>query len=178
MVHSFRGVSPRIHPSVFLTPSTQVVGDVEIGENSSLWFNVVARGDVHWIKIGSNTNIQDNTVLHVSFQKAPLTIGNGVTVGHMVTLHGCTIKDYVLVGMRAVVMDHAEIGEESMIGAGALVTQDMKVPPRSLVLGAPAKVVRPLTEEEIAYLHKSADNYKQYVQWYREGGFNEQSRDS
>lgn len=173
MVHTFRGKTPKLHPSVFTTPSTQIVGDVEVGENASLWFNVVVRGDVHWIRIGHDTNVQDGSILHVTYQKAPLTIGNGVTVGHMVTLHGCTIKDFVLVGMRSVVMDHAEIGEESIIGAGALVTENTKIPPRSLVLGSPAKVVRPLRDEEIAFLHQSAENYKKYVQWYREGGFRE-----
>lgn len=173
MVHSFRGKSPQIHPTVFKTPSTQIIGDVEIGAHASLWFNVVVRGDVHWIKIGEGTNVQDGSILHVSFQKAPLTLGRNVTVGHMVTLHGCTIGDFVLVGMRAVVMDHADIGAESIVAAGALVTEGTKVPPRSLVLGSPAKVVRELTADEVQFLHKSAENYKQYVQWYREGGFNE-----
>lgn len=172
MVHSFRGITPKLHPSVFKTPSSEIIGDVEIGADSSLWFNVVVRGDVNSIRIGSGTNVQDGSILHVTFKKAALNIGKNVTIGHSVTLHGCTIKDYVLVGMRAVVMDHAEVGEECIIGAGALVTENTKIPPRSLVLGAPAKVVRPLKEEELAFLRKSAENYKQYVKWYRESGFN------
>jgi carbonic anhydrase/acetyltransferase-like protein (isoleucine patch superfamily) len=173
MVYPFRGIVPKIHPSVFLTPSSDIIGDVEIGADSSVWFNVVIRGDVHSIKIGQSTNIQDGSILHVTHKKAALTLGNHITVGHSVTLHGCTIEDHVLIGMRAVVMDHAEIGAESLIGAGALVTQGTKIPPRSLVMGSPAKLMRPLTEEEIAFLHRSPENYKQYVKWYREGAFPE-----
>lgn len=172
MVYTFRGITPKIHPSVFKTPSSEIIGDVEIGEDCSIWFNTVIRGDVHSIRIGTATNIQDGSILHVTHKKASLTIGNNVTVGHSVTLHGCTVRDFVLVGMRAVVMDGAEIGQESIVAAGALVTQDTKIPPRSMVMGSPAKVVRTLTEEEVAFLHKSAENYKQYVKWYREGGFN------
>jgi gamma-carbonic anhydrase len=168
MVYAFRGKTPKLHPTVFQTPTTTIIGDVEIGAHSSLWFNVVVRGDVHWIRIGENTNIQDGTILHVSHQKAPLTIGNSVTVGHGVTLHGCTVRDFALIGMRATVMDDAEIGEESLVGAGALVVEGTKVPPRSLVLGSPAKVVRALTTEEVERLHKSAENYKRYVDWYRQ----------
>jgi carbonic anhydrase/acetyltransferase-like protein (isoleucine patch superfamily) len=173
MVYSFRGITPKIHSSVFLTPSAEVIGDVEIGADSSLWFNVVVRGDVNTIRIGAGTNVQDGSILHVTYKKAALNIGNNVSIGHSVTLHGCTIKDFVLVGMRAVVMDHAEVGEECIIGAGSLVTQDTKIPPRSMVMGSPAKVVRALTDEEIKFLHQSAENYKKYVKWYRESGFKE-----
>jgi carbonic anhydrase/acetyltransferase-like protein (isoleucine patch superfamily) len=172
MVYSFRGKAPKLHPSVFKTPTSEIIGDVEIGEDSSLWFNVVVRGDVHWIRIGNATNVQDGSILHVTHQKAPLTIGNGVTIGHSVTLHGCTLGNYILVGMRACVMDGAEIGDECIIAAGALVTQGTKIPPRSMVMGSPAKVVRPLKEEEIKFLYQSAENYKKYVKWYREDGFN------
>lgn len=173
MLHSFRGISPKLHSSVFKTPSSDIIGDVEIGENSSVWFNVVIRGDVNSIRIGKDSNVQDGSILHVTHKTASLTIGNGVTVGHSVTLHGCTIKDFVLIGMRAVILDGAVIGEESLIGAGALVTQGTIIPPRSMVLGSPAKVVRSLRDEEIAFLHQSPENYKQYVAWYREGGFRE-----
>lgn len=168
MVHPFRGTHPKLHPSVFLAPGCHVIGDVTIGENASIWFNVVVRGDVHWIKIGTGTNVQDGSVLHVTHQKAPLTIGSNVTIGHNATLHGCTVGDTCLLGMRCVIMDGAEVGSESIVGAGALVTEGTKIPPRSLVLGSPAKVVRALKDEEIAFLHKSAENYKQYVRWYRE----------
>lgn len=158
-----------------MAPGSHVIGDVEIGADCSLWFNTVVRGDVNSIRIGSSTNIQDNSVLHVTYKKAALTIGNGVTVGHSVTLHGCRIGDYVLVGMRACVMDHAEVGDECIIGAGALITQGTKIPARSLVVGAPAKVLRTLTDEEIAFLHQSAENYKLYVSWYqKEESFHDQ----
>ena len=169
MVHSFRGKHPKLHASVYQAAGCQIVGDVAMAQDVSVWFNVVVRGDVHWIRIGEGTNIQDGSILHVSLGKAPLTVGKNVTVGHLVTLHGCTIGDTVLVGMRSVIMDNAEIGDECLIAAGSLVTEGFKAPPRSLVMGAPAKVVRPLREEEIQRLHKSAENYKQVVRWYREG---------
>lgn len=171
MVYPFRGKTPQLHPTVFKTPSSEIIGDVEIGAHSSLWFNVVVRGDVHSIRIGEGTNIQDGSVLHVTHKTHPLTIGNNVTVGHAVVLHGCAVGDFALVGMRSVVMDGAELGEESLLGAGALVTPGTRVPPRSLAMGSPARTVRALKAEEIAFLHQSAENYKQYVQWYREGGF-------
>ncbi len=167
MLYSFQNKYPKIHPSVFITQSSEIIGDVEIGENASVWFNVVIRGDVHWIKIGNNTNIQDGSILHVTNQKAPLKIGNNVSVAHSVTLHGCTISDFVLVGMGAVILDYAEIGTECMIAAGSLITPRTKIPPRSMVMGSPAKVVRELTAEEIAFLHQSAENYKNYVNMYK-----------
>jgi carbonic anhydrase/acetyltransferase-like protein (isoleucine patch superfamily) len=143
------------------------VGEVEIGEQSSVWFQVVIRGDVNSIRIGARTNIQDHSMLHVTRpnQKggassgAKLVIGDDVTVGHRVTLHGCTVGSRVLLGMGAIVMDGAEIGDDCIIGAGALVTQGTKIPAGSLAMGVPAKVVRPLKPEEIAFLKKSAANY-------------------
>lgn len=171
MIYEFNGKKPQIDPSVFLTPSSDVIGDVIIQKDSSLWFQVVVRGDVNSIRIGSKTNIQDGSILHVTYKKAALAVGSGVTVGHAVTLHGCTVNDFCLIGMRAVVMDHAEIGAESIVGAGSLVTQNFKAPARSLIMGSPAKVIRALTSEEIAFLHQSADNYVKYVAMYREGGF-------
>ncbi len=130
-----------------------------IGAESSVWFGSVIRGDVHFIRIGSRTNIQDLSMLHVTRKTHPLIIGNEVTVGHHVTLHGCTVKDRVLVGMGAVILDGAIIGENSIVGAGALVTQGMETPPGSLVFGNPAKVRRLLSAEEIAFLPESAQNY-------------------
>lgn len=173
MIYEHKGVLPKIAKTAFITPSADVIGDVTIGEDCSLWFNVVVRGDVHWIKIGDGTNIQDGSILHVTHKKAPLDVRKNVTVGHSVTLHGCTIEDTVLVGMRAVIMDGAVIGSESIVGAGALVTQNTIVPPRSMVLGSPAKVVRTLKPEEIAFLHQSAENYKNYVKGFRESNFPE-----
>lgn len=159
MILPHHGCWPKIHETAFVAPSADVIGEVEIGNQSSLWFQVVARGDVNWIKIGERTNIQDQTCLHVTRKKAPLTIGNDVTVGHRVVLHGCTIGDRVLIGMGAVVMDHAEVAEDCIIGAGALVTQGMKIPEGVLAMGVPAAVVRPLTEDEMAFLVQSAKNY-------------------
>lgn len=159
MIMPFRGTWPQIHETTFVAPSADLIGDVVIGASSSVWFQVVIRGDVNWIRIGSRTNIQDHSMLHVTRRKSPLTIGNEVTVAHRVMLHGCTIGDRVLVGMGAIVMDDAVIGEDCIVGAGALVTKGMVVPPGSLVMGAPAKVIRPLKPEEIAFLKVSAENY-------------------
>jgi carbonic anhydrase/acetyltransferase-like protein (isoleucine patch superfamily) len=159
MIRDYRGVLPKIHPSVFVDESAQVIGDVEIGQDSSVWFQVVIRGDVHFIRIGKRTNIQDGSLLHVTRVKWPLILGNEITVGHGVTLHGCVVKDRCLIGMRATLLDGVQVGEESMIGAGALVTEDTIIPPRSLAFGSPAKVVRPLTDEEVARVRQSAENY-------------------
>lgn len=159
MILPYRGKWPDIHETAFVAPSSDLIGDVKIGAESSVWFQCVIRGDVNWIRIGERTNIQDHSMLHVTRVKSPLTIGDEVTVGHRVTLHGCRIGNRVLIGMGAIILDDAEIGDECIIGAGALVTKKMKIPPRSLVLGAPGKVVRALTDEELAYLAKSAKNY-------------------
>lgn len=164
MIFPHKGLEPIVPDSCFIAPSADIIGDVEIGEDSSVWFQVVIRGDVNRVKIGKRTNIQDGAILHVTRDKlpmvgAPLTIGDDVTIGHRVTLHGCTIKSRVLVGMGAVILDHAEIGEDSIVAAGALVTKDKKFPPRSLIQGAPAKVVRSLTDEEVGMLLASASNY-------------------
>jgi len=153
------GKWPEIHETAFIAPSADIVGEVSIGEESSIWFQVVIRGDVMPIRIGRRTNVQDHSMLHVTRKKAALTIGDEVTVGHRVMLHGCTIGSRVLVGMGAILMDHVEVGDDCIIGAGALLTQGMKVPPRSLVFGSPAKVVRELKQEEIDFLKKSAENY-------------------
>ncbi|MBZ4417418.1 gamma carbonic anhydrase family protein [Myxococcus sp. RHSTA-1-4] len=155
----FRGVSPHVHPSCFVEDSAQVVGDVELGEDSSVWFNAVLRGDVNPIRIGRRTNIQDLTVVHVTSKTHPTHVGDDVTVGHRVILHGCTVGNRVLVGMGAVLMDGVEVGDECIIGAGALLTPGTKVPPGSLVVGSPGKVKRPITEEERAFLRKSAEGY-------------------
>ena len=139
--------------------SAQIIGDVIIGEESSVWFNAVIRGDVNHIRIGKYTNIQDGCVLHVARRTLPLLIGDEVTVGHNVVLHACTIGSQCLIGMGAIVMDGADIGEQSIVGAGSLVTPGTKIPPRSLVLGSPARVKRELTEEEIRGIRESAANY-------------------
>lgn len=163
----FRGVSPRVHPSCFVEDSAQVVGDVELGEDSSVWFNAVLRGDVNPIRIGKRTNLQDLSLVHVTTQKHATHVGDDCTVGHHVILHGCIVGHRVLVGMGATLMDGVEVGDECIIGAGALLTPGTKVPPGSLVVGSPGKVKRPITEEERAFLRKSAEGYVQLAAEHR-----------
>jgi len=155
----WRGVWPKIHETAFIAPSADIVGDVVIGEASSVWFQVVIRGDVNTIRIGSRTNIQDHSMLHVTRKTSPLKIGDEVTVGHRVMLHGCTLGNRILVGMGAIIMDDAVIGDDCIVGAGALVTKGTECPAGHLIMGSPAKVVRPLKPEELTFLKKSAENY-------------------
>ncbi|MGQ0809871.1 MAG: gamma carbonic anhydrase family protein [Nitrospiraceae bacterium] len=166
MIRTFQGVRPTIPKSCFIEETAVVIGDVVIGEDCSLWFHAVIRGDVNHIRIGSRTNVQDLSMLHVTHDTAPLLIGDDVTIGHHVVLHGCTIKDRVLVGMGAIIMDGAVIGEDSVVGAGALVTEQTIVPPKSLILGSPAKVKRPVTDKELAWIRESAQNYVNYARQY------------
>lgn len=169
MIHTFKDKTPVIDPAAFIVDSAQVIGDVVIGADSGVWFNAVVRGDVHYIRIGKRTNIQDCSVLHVARGRFPLIIEDDVTVGHNVILHACVVRSRCLIGMGAVVMDGAEIGEDSIIGAGALVTQKTLVPPGSLVLGSPAKVKRQLTEKEIRSIKRSAEHYVEDIRNYRNG---------
>jgi carbonic anhydrase/acetyltransferase-like protein (isoleucine patch superfamily) len=162
--------SPRLHESVFAVESAVVVGDVEIGADSSLWFGAVVRGDVNSIRIGARTNLQDYAVVHVT-GRAPTVLGDDVTVGHRATLHGCTVGDRCLVGIGAIVLDGAVIGEESVVAAGALVPPGMVVPPRSLAIGAPARVRRPLASAEVEGLAASAMRYVGYARRYRAEGW-------
>ncbi len=167
MIAPFLGIHPRFDETNFIAPSADVIGDVALGSYASVWFNVTIRGDVNWIRIGEASNIQDNTVVHVTNRVAPTRIGARVTVGHSAIIHGCTIEDDVLIGMGSIVMDHALIGQHSIVGAGSLVTARTQVPPRSLVLGRPAKVVRTLTNEEVASIQIYAQNYLKYSAIYR-----------
>lgn len=155
---------PKIHQSVFLASGVKIVGDVEIGAYSSVWYNVVIRGDVHYVKIGEMTNIQDLSMLHVTNNKYPLNIGSKVTIGHSVKLHGCTVKDLSLIGIGAIVLDGAVVEEYSMVAAGAVVKPNFIVPNGKLVAGIPAKVVRDLTNTEIKDLENSAERYKKYAE--------------
>ena len=159
MILSFKDQAPEIHSSAWVAESAQVIGDVVIGDVSSVWFNAVVRGDVHYIRIGKRTNIQDGCVLHVARRTLPLMIGDEVTVGHNVTLHACTIGNRCLIGMGSVVMDGAEVGEDSIVAAGSLVTPGTKIPPGSMVMGSPGRVKRPLTDEEIRGIRQSAAHY-------------------
>lgn len=166
MLKSFRGISPQVASTAFIVETAALIGDVTVGEQSSIWFNVVVRGDVNYIRIGERTNIQDGSVVHVTHKTHPTLIGDDVTIGHNVTLHGCRIGNRCLIGMGAIVMDDAEIGDDAMIAAGALVVPGTVVPSGTLFAGSPAKQKRLLTEAEIAGLKKSAENYLGYTRSY------------
>ncbi|MBS1911571.1 MAG: gamma carbonic anhydrase family protein [Bacteroidetes bacterium] len=166
----FEGAVPRIHPSAFIASGARIIGDVEIGELCSIWFNVVIRGDVHSIRIGRRTNIQDLTMCHVTHRRYSLTIGDDVTVGHSAVLHGAVIHDRVLVGMGAKVLDNSVVESDSLIAAGAVVREGFRVPSGTLVAGVPAKVVRELNESERAAVAQGALNYESYVARFRADG--------
>jgi len=155
---------PKIHPTVFLAEGVKIIGDVEIGKDSSVWYNTVIRGDVHYVKIGEMTNIQDCSMLHVTNGKYPLNIGNKITIGHAVKLHGCTLKDLCLIGIGAIILDGAVVEEKSMVAAGSVVKPHFVVPSGKLVGGVPAKVIRDLTEDELNEFEKSAERYKKYTE--------------
>lgn len=171
LVRPFGGKSPRLADDVWVAETAVVVGDVEIGPASSVWFGAIVRGDVNHVRIGARTNVQDHCVIHVTSRTHPTVVGDDVTLGHRVTLHGCTVKDRCLVGIGAVVMDGAVVGEDAMVGAGSLVPPGMVVPPGMLALGSPAKVRRELTAEEIAFFRRSAQAYAGYAEQYRREGF-------
>ncbi len=161
-IFPFKKFSPKIAKNVFLAPGVKIIGNVEIGEDSSVWYNTVIRGDVHYIKIGSFTNIQDCSMLHVTSNKFPLNIGNRVTIGHSVNLHGCTIHDLCLVGIGAIILDGAILEERSMVSAGAVVTPGFTVPSGKLVAGVPAKIIRDLNQIEINDIENLSSRYSKY----------------
>lgn len=165
MIRSYKGVSPHLNKGVYIDESSVVIGDITVGEDSSIWPLVAARGDVNYIKIGKRTNIQDGSVLHLTRKSAsnpngyPLIIGDDVTVGHKVMLHGCTLQNRILVGMGAIVMDNVTIEDDVIIGGGALVPPNKTLQSGYLYVGSPVKQVRPLTDEELKFLTLSANNY-------------------
>ncbi len=166
MIRAYKGIRPTLGPRAWVDPSAQVIGAVDLGEDASVWMNTVVRGDVNRIRIGARTNVQDNCVLHVTGQHET-TLGEDVTVGHCVTLHGCTIEPLCLVGIGAIVLNGAVVGQESIVAAGALVPEGMVVPAGSLVMGAPAKVRRAVTDEERASLRRYAERYVGLKEDYR-----------
>jgi gamma-carbonic anhydrase len=168
MMRPFRGTRPQIHPTAYIEESAQVIGDVQIGEQASVWFNAVVRGDVHFIRIGNRTNIQDGTVIHVSNGTHETILEDEVTVGHNVTLHGCYIERGCLIGIGSIVMDGVRVGAQSLVAAGSLLAPGTQIPPRSLVMGTPARVKRPLTDEEVAGLEVFWQNYVRYIEMYKE----------
>ena len=173
MIERFKNWTPKIDKNVFIAKSADIIGNVHIGEDSSIWFGSVIRGDVHYIKIGKRVSIQDLSMIHVThFKKEdmsdgnPTIIGDDVTVGHKVMLHGCTIEDACLIGMSATILDGAVIGKESIVGAGSLVTKNKIFPPRSLIMGTPAKVIRTLSDQEVEELYASAKRYVKFKNEY------------
>ena len=168
MIRAYRGMLPQIAASAYIDQSAQVIGDVVVGERSSIWPNVTARGDVNSIRIGDDSNVQDNSVLHCDAGFFPLHIGNRVTIGHLAMLHGCTIEDDCLIGIGAVILNGAKIGKGSAIAAGAVVPEGAEVPPLSMVMGVPAKVKRPVTEEERERFRLNAEHYVEAARMYRD----------
>jgi carbonic anhydrase/acetyltransferase-like protein (isoleucine patch superfamily) len=167
MIKKFRGKSPIIPDSCYISESVDLIGDVTLGENASLWFGAVVRGDMHFITIGNRSNIQDNSVIHVTTDVSPTRIGDEVTVGHNAIIHGATIEDRCLIGMGTIIMDDAVIGEGSIVGAGAVVPPNMIIPPRSLVVGLPAKIVRQTSDKELEMIIERAQHYIDFSQEYK-----------
>jgi len=170
MILRYRDREPKLAPDVYVHASAHVIGDVEIGPASSVWFQVVIRADVERVRIGRATNIQDHATIHVANERWATILGDGVTVGHRVVLHGCTLRDYALIGIGAIVLDGAEVGSEALVGAGALVAHGDQGPPRTLALGSPADAMQDLRVEEVGDLHHSAELYVGYAKSYRDQG--------
>lgn len=166
MIYEFKGIRPNIAKSAFIAPSAEVIGDVKIGENTSIWFQTLIRGDVNYIRIGDNCNIQDMSLIHVARDVYPVNIGNNVSLGHRVTIHGATLKDFSFVVMGATVMDDVELGEYAFVGAGSLVTPGKKIPAGVLVMGSPAKIIRDINEKEREIITRTATNYQKYKDNY------------
>jgi gamma-carbonic anhydrase len=169
MIRTYQGTTPTVSPTAYVDPSAQLIGDVVIGDESSIWCNTTLRGDVNYIRIGNGTSIQDNTVCHVEEGLFPLIVGNRVTVGHSAVLHGCTIEDGCLIGIGAIVLNGAKIGEGSVIGAGALVPEGMDVPPYSMVMGVPGKIRREVSPDERERFRVNADHYIELSKKYLAG---------
>jgi carbonic anhydrase/acetyltransferase-like protein (isoleucine patch superfamily) len=166
MLRSYKGIRPKVGDRVYVDASAQIVGDVELADHSSVWMNAVVRGDVNSIRIGPYSNIQDNCVVHVFKDLHPTVLADHVTVGHSVTLHGCRIGSYCLIGMGAIILNGAKVGDECIVAAGTLIPEGMEIPDRSLVMGLPGKVRRPITEEERQGLRTYAQNYYEYKETY------------
>ena len=166
IVRGYDGRTPRFGDRVFVADNAAIIGDVEVGNDCSIWYSTTIRGDVNFIRIGSRTNVQDNCTIHVTHDKWPTVISEEVTIGHGAIVHGCTIHRGALIGMGSRVLDGAVVGESALVGAGALVPEGMTVPPRTLVVGVPARVKRSLTDDELAHLDRSWRNYVEYKEKY------------
>jgi carbonic anhydrase/acetyltransferase-like protein (isoleucine patch superfamily) len=161
-----KGIFPKMGENCFIAENSTIVGDVTMGNHCSVWFNAVIRGDVNYITIGDNTNIQDGAVIHCTYLKAATIIGKNVSIGHNALVHGCTLQDHVLIGMGAIVMDHAIVEEFCIIAAGAIVLENTVCESGFLYAGIPARKIKPLTDEQIALLKKLPENYKMYSNWF------------
>ena len=168
MIVPFNDMSPKIHETAFVAHNAVIIGDVEIGEQASIWFGSVLRGDVNYIRIGDRTNIQDGTIIHVSSKDHPTILEDNITVGHRVTLHGCYVESECLIGIGSILLDGVRIGKNSLVAAGRLVTPNTNIPPGSLVMGSPARIKRSLTTDEIAGLKTSWQNYVELSARYRQ----------
>jgi carbonic anhydrase/acetyltransferase-like protein (isoleucine patch superfamily) len=168
MIYELNSQKPIIDPTSFIAPSADIIGNVTIGKHSSVWFQSVVRGDVHYIQIGDFCNIQDMTLIHVTGGKFPTIIGNYVSIGHQATIHACTLKDHSFVGMRATIMDDVEIGEYSFVAAGALVTPGKKFPAGVMIMGSPAKIIRDITIEDKEMIDRIAEKYSTYKDNYKD----------
>jgi carbonic anhydrase/acetyltransferase-like protein (isoleucine patch superfamily) len=166
MIIPVNGIYPKIHQTAWIAPTATIIGDVHIGEGCSIWFGTVIRGDVFPIRIGKQTNIQDNCVLHATYKKCGVVLGDRVTVGHQVILHGCHVGDGTLVGMGSILMDNAHVGKRSIVGAGSLVTEEARFEDETLILGRPAIAKRKVKPAELKHINHSADNYMLYTTWY------------
>lgn len=167
MIRTYNGHAPTIPASCYIDPSAQVIGDVTLGEQASIWMNAVVRGDVHSIYIGARSNVQDCAVLHGMRHLYPVHVGEGVSIGHNATVHGCVVEDNCLIGIGAIVLNNARIGEGSIIAAGAVIPEGMLIPPRSLVTGVPGKIRRTTTDDDLSLIEMYARNYLDYSAQYR-----------
>ncbi len=168
IIKKVRGLEPRFGPNCFLADNAVVIGEVVMGENCTVWFNAVVRGDVNSITIGDNTNIQDGAIIHGTYEKSKTTIGNNVSIAHNAVVHGCTVEDNVLIGMGAIIMDDTVVGSNSVIAAGAVVLPGTKIPPGSVYAGVPARKMKEIGEEMKAVILRTARNYPMYAGWFKE----------
>ncbi|MFO8067673.1 MAG: gamma carbonic anhydrase family protein [Bacteroidales bacterium] len=169
LIKSIRGFTPKFGKDCFLAENATIIGDVVIGDQCSVWYNAVIRGDVHYIRIGNKVNIQDGAVIHCTFETAPTNIGNNVSIAHQAIVHGCTVHDNVLIGMKAVIMDNAVVGSNSIIAAGAVVLENTIIEPGSVYAGIPAKKVKNINQDLTKnLLERISNNYVKYAGWYKE----------
>jgi gamma-carbonic anhydrase len=166
-IYEHKGTRPTLGRDVFIAPNATVIGDVHLGDESSVWFSAVIRGDVFPIRFGARTNVQDGSVVHVTGGQAATTVGDDVTIGHMVLLHGCTVGNRCLIGMGSILLDGSEIGEECLVAAGSLIAPRTKIPPRSMVMGRPGKAVRTLSERDLAMVREAGVLYVEYARTFR-----------